>query len=70
MVAVAGGFSRMRRTDRILEAVRIAIEKRKSSLNNEVDVRSVSVVVKMKNGSDIPRAVLVSVETEDELKES
>lgn len=66
-MAMVAGLSRPRRLDTVQEAIRAALDKRKNTINNEPDVRSVTVTVKMKAGSDIPRVVLVNIETEDEL---
>lgn len=66
-MALVASVSRPRRSDKLLEAIKNAIEKRKNTINNEPDVRSVAVIVKMKSGTDTPRVVLVNVETEDEL---
>lgn len=61
---VVGVSSTRRRADHILDAVRQELEMRKSSLNADNSIRSVSIVVKMMQGSDRPRAVLLTVETE------
>lgn len=66
-MAIVTGLSRApRRSDEVLAAVRNAIEKRRN-LINEANVRSVTFVVKLKNGTDTPRVVLTNIETEDEL---
>jgi len=66
-MAIVAGLSRPRRLDAVQAAIREALDKRKNTINNEPDVRSVTVTVKMRAGSDTPRVVLVNVETEDEL---
>jgi hypothetical protein len=68
MVAAVIGTTRQRRADRIQDAISYALAKKKHILNGE-DVRSVTVTVKFKNGSDAVRCVLVNVEMEDELVE-
>lgn len=68
-MAMLAGLTSLKRSDQILAAIRRMIDKRKNSLNNEAGVRSVTITVKLKNGTDNPRVVLMSVETEDEWAE-
>jgi frataxin-like iron-binding protein CyaY len=67
MVTVVGVEKHHRTADRILEAVRAQIDKRRTALNSDTTIRSVTIVVKMKTGSTVPRVALMNVETEDEL---
>lgn len=69
MAVITGLVARVRRSDAVLSAIRTAIEKRKNTINNEPGVRSLTVVVKFKNGTDVPRVVLTTIETEDEIAE-
>lgn len=65
MSAMVVGMSQARRrTDHILDAIRQELEARRSTLNADSTIRSVSVIVKMVQGSERPRAVLLTVETE------
>jgi hypothetical protein len=54
-----------RRTDTIVEAVRAAIEHQSAALNHpDFLVRAIHVSIKIKNGTIVPRAVVLSIETE------
>lgn len=68
-MAIVQGLVRARRADKILDAIKREIDKRRSSLNNDHEVQSITLVVKMKHGTETPRAVLMSVQTEAELGE-
>lgn len=63
-VTVVVGSQRLRRADYILEAVRKEIDKRRSAINNDGDIQTVTIVVKMKAKSESVRATLLSVQTE------
>jgi len=52
------------RTDRILSAVRHELIKRRSHIDTDDDMASVSIVVKMKINTIEPRRVLVQFQTE------
>lgn len=54
----------MSRTDAVLEAMRQEIERHRAVLDKDDDLRTVSLVVKLRAGSWKPRAVLFSVESE------
>ena len=70
-VAFVAGFPRTpRRTDKILKAITDELNARQGGLNVDGTIRAVTVVVKMKQGSDDPRCVIVTVETERTLGES
>lgn len=70
-VAFAAGFPRTpRRTDKILKAITDELNGRQGTINADASIRSVTVVVKLKQGSDDPRCVLLTVETERTLGES
>lgn len=56
-----------RRADHILEAVRAALDKRRSLLNNDPDLQSVTVVVRLPKGGAIPRSVQVNFGTDADL---
>jgi hypothetical protein len=62
------GMSRARRTDHLVEAVTAELNKRRSFLNSDPDVRAVTISVKFKRGSELPRVVVVNVETEKEME--
>lgn len=69
MPAFAAGFpATQRRADKILKAVTAEITARTKALNQDATIRSVTIVVKLKAGSDEPRAVLTTVETERTLE--
>jgi len=59
-----------RRTAKILEAVRCELESRRNSLDGDNAIRSVTITVKMITGTDVPRAVIVNVESEKTLDNS
>lgn len=61
---VVGMAANRRRTDQILDAIKQELEMRRGSLNADNSIRSVSIIVKMAQGSERPRAVLLTVETE------
>lgn len=56
-----------RRTAKILEAVRSELESRRNSLDGDDAIRSVTISVKMVSGTDMPRAVIINVESEKTL---
>lgn len=53
-----------RRTDAIIDAIVAELTARRSSLDPDGTVRSVTVITKLKQGSLDVRAVIVTVETE------
>jgi len=55
------------RTDRIMSAVRYELEKRRSHIDIDDDIASVSIVVKIKTNTIEPRRVLVQLQTESGL---
>lgn len=56
-----------RRTARILDAIRAEIESRRNAIDMDENVRSVTISVKMRQGSNEVRAVVVNVESEKTL---
>lgn len=52
------------RTDRILSAVKYELEKRRSHIDDDSDIASVSIIVKLKTNTIEPRRVLVQLQTE------
>ena len=52
------------RTDRILSAVKYELEKRRSYIDDDNDIASVSIIVKLKTNTIEPRRVLVQLQTE------
>lgn len=61
---------RQRKTERILEAIRAELVAKRGVLDGDSGIRQVTVSVKMIQGTDIPRAVIVNVETEKTLSKS
>lgn len=59
-----------RRTAQIVEAVRSALESRRNTIDGDDDIRAVTISIKMKNGTDQPRAVVVNIESEKTLSNS
>jgi hypothetical protein len=68
-MSVVGLARTPRRCDLVMDAIRECVEKRRNILNSEPGIRSVTVTVKMRNGTGGPRVAILSVETEDELSE-
>jgi len=64
-VVTVVGSPRLRRADYILEAVKDAVNKRRSAINNDAEIQSITIVVKLKNKTETVRATLLSVQTED-----
>lgn len=64
MRIVANVVRPKRRTDKVLDAIQHELEVRRSSIDTDATIRSITVIVKIKQGSDAPRAVLMTVETE------
>lgn len=62
--------SRRRRTDYIADAIARELDARRASLNADDAIRSVTVTVKMKQGTPFPRTVLVTIEAESEVAQS
>lgn len=58
-----------RRTDRVRAAIEAELEAKRAALDSDGSVRSVTVIVKLKQGSIEPRAVIVQIETERTLGE-
>ena len=52
------------RTNRILSAVRYELEKRRSYIDVDNNIASISIVVKMKINTVEPRRVLIQMQTE------
>jgi hypothetical protein len=52
------------RTDRILSAIRYELVKRRSHIDADDDMASVSIIVKLKTNTIEPRRVLVQFQTE------
>lgn len=67
-MALVTGARIPRRTDRILEAVQQQLENRRSALNADASIRSVTFEIKMRAGTDMVRAVIVRVESEATLE--
>jgi hypothetical protein len=59
-----------RQSGRILEAIRSELELRRNILDGDMDLRSVTISVKMVQGKGIVRAVVVSTESEKTLSNS
>ena len=70
MAVAVVGLRQSRRTDLILEAVKKALHVQASCINSSTTIRTITISVKMKNGTGHPRAVVLSLETELELEES
>lgn len=66
MAIAVSGYRASRRLDMILAAIRKCLESQAQALNGSSTLRTVTVSVKMKNGSGQPRAVILNVETETE----
>lgn len=69
MALVAKTVNR-RTADRVQDAVLRELQQHYTYLNTVPGIRSVNINVKMKNGTGIPRAVLVSIETESNLADT
>lgn len=65
---VVGMSPSRRRTDRILEAIQQELNVRRAQLNADATIRSINIIVKMVQGTDQPRAIILTVETERTLK--
>jgi len=61
------GMVPRRRTDRVVEAMTKAIEGKRSAIDPGTDVRSVTVVAKLKQGTLDVRSIIVTVESEETL---
>lgn len=65
---MAVGFpAALKRADKILRAITDELMSKQKAINADPSVRSVTVIVKLKQGTDEPRAVLMTVETERSL---
>ena len=69
MSLVVPGVPR-RRTDLVVEAIKSEVLAKRTLLDNDATVRSLTVVVKMVQGSTNPRAVIVTIETERTLAQN
>ena len=59
-----------RRSGNILDAVRSELESRRNAIDGDEDIRSVTVSIKMIQGTNRVRAVVVNVESEKTLSNS